>query len=260
MQFTKLNSTHIINGTHTTDTDHCNSCKTTLLLDVLIFKTYPNSELRPLPIWQRQYWSDMEVVLSSLVCVFFPIRSLNSRCPLPPLPPSCTRFLRYQGDTSTILGWYQGDTRCSPAVHLCMLHLSPHCTTPAHSRWTVGELVNYRWAGVMVVEGDSEDFLCSSTVPGWYQSATPVHLQFTCVCSTYHLIVPHLLNCSSQMFVKCLIWCHMLIIWWQIWGEECEKDRNNKFRFFCLKDDIPAIFEFLDLKFSPNVLFHAIFW
>ena len=159
MQFTKLNSTHIINGTHTTDTDHCNSCKTTLLLDVLIFKTYPNSELRPLPIWQRQYWSDMEVELSSLVCVFFPIRSLNSRCPLPPLPPSCTRFLRYQGDTSTILGWYQGDTRCSPAVHLCMLHLSPHCTTPAHSRWTVGELVNYRWAGVMMVEGDSEDFL-----------------------------------------------------------------------------------------------------
>ena len=78
--------------------------------------------------------------------------------------PRCTclaseKFpLQYQYGTRVIPGWYQGDTRVIPGARL-MLHLSPHCTTPAHSRWTVCELVNYRWAGMMVVEGDSEDFL-----------------------------------------------------------------------------------------------------
>ena len=39
---------------------------------------------------------------------------------------------------------------------------------------------------------------------------------------------------------------------------ECDTISAVFFGFF-LKVDISAIFEFLDLKFSPNVLFHAIF-
>ena len=62
----------------------------------------------------------------------------------------------------------------------------------------------------------------------WHTSVLTFMCLFFCTCQ-------YLIRFGifwSQMFVKCLIWCHMLIIWWKIWVKSARKIGTTKFRFF----------------------------
>ena len=132
---------------------------------------------------------------------------------------------RYQGDTRVIPEWYQGDTRRSPAVHLCIVLLLSSHLKVEHLPCIWKFLPSYqgdRWSIHRRYQGDTR------VIPEWYQGDTRRS-------PAVHLCIVLLLRFGifwSQMFVKCLIWCHMLKIWWKIWVKSARKIGTTKFRFF----------------------------
>ena len=67
-----------------------------------------------------------------------------------------------------------------------------------------------------------------------------------------------------QFFVSNFLWISYFMIYFDIliknWAISTKRDGYGKNEVFVNKVDISVVFEFFNLKFSQNVLFHVIFW